>query len=43
MARLTSAQSLEGLRRVWDNMGDHYRRDAEVVAHKDKMKASLSK
>ena len=42
IARLSSAQSLAQLAKIWDGIGDHYRRDAQVVAHKDKLKGVLT-
>ena len=39
--RLSSATTLDGLKIVWGNLGDHYRRDAEVLACKDKLKLRM--
>ena len=39
--RLTNAPDIAALRRVWDSLGDQTRRDKEIEAHKDALKAQM--
>lgn len=41
IARLSDAPNIEALRRVWDSLGDEYRRCPVVAAHKDTLKKSM--
>jgi hypothetical protein len=41
MDRLTNAPDIAALRRVWDSLGDQTRRDKEIEAHKDALKAQM--
>ncbi|MEQ3625942.1 MAG: hypothetical protein ABNH26_08545 [Celeribacter sp.] len=41
MDRLTEAPDIEALRRAWDNLSDGAKRDKEIEAHKDALKAQM--
>lgn len=43
LARLADCPNLDALRRVWDSLGDEYKRSPEVQAHKARLKAGMQK
>ncbi len=43
LSRLNDAPTLEALRRVWENLGDSYKRDPIVQKAKDDLKAAMER